>query len=150
MSRHVFLSLFVFLLTAGVTTVWAQDYTTNDTKTRSVSKVNTSKCTQQDIAQIKTFDAKAKRYANKINKHVGQTASECGTKKLNASSGIKSYGRQMQSAFDFFQSEEYEQMKDVYGRCGKKIPAPKQLPGSYWYPDDNVFGDQTGIDDQCD
>jgi hypothetical protein len=84
------------------------------------------KCTIEDLNVIKKFDIKAERVSKILNEPVDE--------KVMGVREAEKYEKDIRKSLAFFYSDEYEQMKAVYKRCGLNIPI-YQYPTQFWIPD---------------
>ncbi|MFP4098070.1 MAG: hypothetical protein ACLFP8_02205 [Alphaproteobacteria bacterium] len=138
-SAFIAVIIFLFSLFVGVHSIYAQ-YTTRSS--RGNPPVDTTQlCSRNDISAINSFDRKAKSYVKKFGEVMdmiessGLAEEEPGTRipreKANTARRIE---KNMENVFGFFLSEEYQEMREVYERCGMEIPRAKIEP-SFWTPE---------------
>ncbi|MCK5384869.1 MAG: hypothetical protein KAJ29_04780 [Alphaproteobacteria bacterium] len=145
MSKRVFISLLFLLFiisTFDISNVRAQNYTADSGRGASTSsKHDSEKCTNEDLGKISIFNRVAKRNVGKYNRHMKnmQNLEDGVSKVADTPARGKSYLAKMSKVYDFFMSEEYEEMETIYARCGKKIPSIDASSGPPFWASDDMF-----------
>lgn len=132
-SLLTFLFLFVFVFvfgTWGISSAIAQKYTTSSSTstTSSSSNAKSEKCTVEDLKVVKKFDSKA-------NRKLKEARDMRAANKEKLGGDAEKNAKEMMKVIGFFSSDEYNQMKSVYKRCGIKIPTYYD-ESSFWVPDE--------------
>ncbi len=87
-------------------------------------------CTKQDLKNIRSFDRKAKKNQEKMQEYIEEQK-----RKRPDPDDREESPKEIKEFQDFYFSEEYEAMKPVYERCGKKIPKTHTGYEPFWLPE---------------
>ena len=105
----------------------AISYTTKGNKTiQQKENAQTSQCSDRDLASIKRFNRRAEKKVKEM-----EELSEI-AEKVNTDREARDFSKDGEKVLEFFISEEYEEMRVVYGQCGLEIPSYNPVP-PFWF-----------------
>ncbi|MCK5374070.1 MAG: hypothetical protein KAJ40_02185 [Alphaproteobacteria bacterium] len=146
----MFMRMFVSLLyaisiiscCAVIKNAQAVDYTTHySNNSHGTSTSNTanaeSVCTNKDIRRIKKFNDKAQRYIDGYKEYMKNIK-----KSATSEDNVKKLIKENKKLMKFFTSDNYSQMRNVYDRCGMKIPTIN-FGEMFWMPE-RMLGQSQG------
>ncbi len=128
--RAIPFKIFLFVLAFAFVTpsaVVAQKYTTKGTKSKEVQKEKKPVCTDKNMRDIDSFDRRAVKTNAKIQALHFDFRSYATEKKS------EEFIKELAKLNAFFTSEQYEEIKPIYKRCGVELPtAYEDKP--FWMP----------------
>lgn len=141
-SLSLFLMISVFMLEPSF--VLAQKYTTKDSGAREKidapiagqankkkGEASAMKCNQNDMAAIKRFDVTARKKKNDLEELYA------GKGEVRTPDDATKFSKEHDKIMEFYRSEEFELMKEVYKMCGQEMPMMKTEQPFWIYGSEN-------------